>query len=38
MLQDELLDVIYWWRQGLCIAMGILWGVVPLTGLMGFLS
>lgn len=38
MLQDELLDVIYWWRQVIGIVFGIMWGLGPMTGLWGFIS
>lgn len=31
--KDELLDVIYWGRQVLGLAIGIIWGAIPLHGL-----
>ena len=34
--QDEVLDVIYWWRQLLGLLLGLVWGILPLTGLIGF--
>lgn len=33
--KDEFLDVIYWMRQVLGIALGLIWGVIPLTGIVG---
>lgn len=35
--KEELLDVVYWSRQLLALAMGLLWGAVPLTGLIGLI-
>ena len=35
--QDELLDVLFWWRQVLSLVMGIIWGALPMTGFNGFL-
>jgi len=34
--KDEVLDVIYWWRQLLGLLLGLVWGILPLTGLIGF--
>ena len=36
-LQDEFLDVIYWMRQLVGIVVGILWGVLPIKGILGIL-
>lgn len=36
-LQDDLLDVLFWWRQIMSIVVGILWGYTSMTGLYGFL-
>eukprot|EP00002_Diphylleia_rotans_P018661 TRINITY_DN3611_c0_g1_i1.p2 TRINITY_DN3611_c0_g1~~TRINITY_DN3611_c0_g1_i1.p2 ORF type:complete len:115 (-),score=32.04 TRINITY_DN3611_c0_g1_i1:238-582(-) len=33
--KEELLDAIYWSRQIFSLFVGILWGVLPLTGAMG---
>ena len=32
--QDEFLDVIYWFRQVLAIVLGIIWGILPLKGIL----
>ena len=32
--QDEFLDVIYWFRQVLAILLGIIWGILPLKGIL----
>ncbi len=37
-MQDELLDVVYWVRQVLAVLQGLIWGAVPLTGLLAFLG
>lgn len=31
-------DVVYWIRQGIGLGVGILCGVIPFTGIMGFLT
>lgn len=36
-LQDDLLDVLFWWRQIVSVVIGILWGCTAITGLYGFL-
>jgi hypothetical protein len=36
-LQDELLNVIYWWRQVAGVVIGILLGLGNVTGLMGII-
>lgn len=33
--QDEFLDVIYWGRQVLGVALGLVWGFIPLKGFIG---
>lgn len=33
--KDEFLDVIYWLRQILGIILGIIWGVLPMKGILG---
>jgi hypothetical protein len=35
--KDDLLDVVYWLRQVLSLILGMLWGVVPLTGAIGMI-
>ncbi|KAM7446071.1 hypothetical protein ABFA07_005540 [Porites harrisoni] len=32
--KDEFLDVIYWFRQVLAILLGIIWGILPLKGIL----
>uniref|UniRef100_A0A8C5RKE2 RAB5 interacting factor n=1 Tax=Laticauda laticaudata TaxID=8630 RepID=A0A8C5RKE2_LATLA len=34
-LQDEFLDVIYWFRQIIAVILGVIWGIVPLKGFVG---
>lgn len=34
-LQDEFLDVIYWFRQIIAVILGVIWGIVPLKGFIG---
>lgn len=34
-LQDELLNVIYWWRQVSGVLLGIIIGLIPVTGFYG---
>lgn len=34
-LQDEFLDVIYWFRQIIAVVLGVIWGVLPLRGFLG---
>lgn len=36
--EDELLDTVYWMRQILAVVSGVLWGVLPLTGLWAFVG
>ncbi len=36
--QEEALDFIYWFRQVLGIVAGIVWGYIPLPGLVGFVG
>eukprot|EP00878_Enallax_costatus_P007632 GHUV01007991.1.p4 GENE.GHUV01007991.1~~GHUV01007991.1.p4 ORF type:complete len:120 (+),score=15.74 GHUV01007991.1:1485-1844(+) len=36
--KDELLDVIYWFKQIIAILFGLLWGMGQITGLVGFAS
>jgi hypothetical protein len=36
-LQDELLNVIYWWRQVAGVLIGILLGLGNVTGIMGII-
>lgn len=36
--QDDLLDTIHWLRQASALLIGIVWGVVPLTGWVGFVA
>lgn len=33
--QDEFLDVIYWIRQVCGVSLGLIWGLLPLTGITG---
>ncbi|XP_076109701.1 GEL complex subunit OPTI-like isoform X1 [Mytilus galloprovincialis] len=33
--KDEFLDVIYWMRQILGLILGIVWGLIPLKGIIG---
>lgn len=33
--QDEFLDALYWLRQGLCLLLGVIWGIIPLQGFVG---
>jgi len=35
--KEELLDVVYWSRQLLALVMGLLWGVLPLTGIIAII-
>ncbi|CAG9856143.1 unnamed protein product [Phyllotreta striolata] len=35
--KEEFLDVIYWARQALGVLLGIVWGLIPLKGLLGLL-
>ncbi|XP_066997976.1 GEL complex subunit OPTI [Anabrus simplex] len=35
--KEEFLDVIYWSRQALGIVIGLLWGLIPLKGLIALL-
>ncbi|CAH2091455.1 unnamed protein product [Euphydryas editha] len=35
--KEEFLDVIYWMRQAIGIALGLCWGVLPLKGFVGLL-
>ncbi|XP_050518436.1 respirasome Complex Assembly Factor 1 [Diabrotica virgifera virgifera] len=35
--KEEFLDVIYWYRQILGIILGIIWGLIPLKGLLGLM-
>ena len=35
--KDEFLDVIYWTRQILGLILGIVWGLIPLKGLIGLI-
>lgn len=34
-LQDEFLDVVYWFRQVIAMVLGVIWGVAPLKGFLG---
>ncbi|KAL5293165.1 C20orf24 family protein [Megaselia abdita] len=33
--KDEFLDVIYWSRQVFGIILGVIWGIIPLKGMLG---
>ncbi|BFZ12953.1 hypothetical protein BsWGS_15992 [Bradybaena similaris] len=33
--KDEFLDVIYWMRQIMGLLLGLVWGIIPLKGLLG---
>ncbi|XP_033114529.1 uncharacterized protein RAB5IF homolog [Anneissia japonica] len=33
--KDELLDVIYWGRQIVGVIFGLLWGIIPMKGIVG---
>jgi len=35
--KEELLDVVYWSRQILALLMGLVWGFLPLTGILGII-
>uniref|UniRef100_A0A0N5BIM4 Rab5-interacting protein n=1 Tax=Strongyloides papillosus TaxID=174720 RepID=A0A0N5BIM4_STREA len=35
---DELLDVVYWGKQILSIFIGVIWGLLPLTGIMSIIG
>ncbi|VDK54207.1 unnamed protein product [Anisakis simplex] len=35
--KDELLDVLYWGKQLLALLVGIVWGIIPLHGLLAIL-
>ncbi len=35
--QDEFLDVIYWIRQIMGVVIGVVWGIMPLKGIIGLL-
>jgi len=35
--KDEFLDVIYWIRQILGVLIGVVWGVIPMKGLVGII-
>jgi hypothetical protein len=37
-VNDAALDRLYWWRQGLAAAVGLVCGLAPITGLPGFLA
>lgn len=34
---DEFLDVIYWMRQILGVIIGLLWGIIPMKGIVGII-
>jgi len=34
-LQDELLDVVHWLRQGLALICGLIWGLFGIQGFAG---
>ncbi|KAK7114359.1 GEL complex subunit OPTI-like isoform X1 [Littorina saxatilis] len=34
-VQDEFLDVIYWLRQILGVILGLIWGLLPMKGILG---
>ena len=36
-LQDDLLDIVYWMRQLASLIVGLIWGILPLTGFVGML-
>jgi len=36
-LQDEFLDVVYWFRQIIAVILGVIWGVAPLKGFLGII-
>jgi len=35
--KDEFLDVIYWLRQILGVILGVMWGIAPLSGVIGLI-
>jgi hypothetical protein len=35
--QDDLLDVLFWWRHLVSIVFGVIWGILPMTGFYGFM-
>jgi len=35
--KDEFLDVVYWLRQIIGVLIGVVWGVVPMKGILGIL-
>lgn len=36
--KDDVLDMVYWWRQVLAVIMGLVWGILGLTGFLGIIS
>ncbi|CAO4379987.1 unnamed protein product [Caenorhabditis nigoni] len=36
--KDELLDVVYWGKQVLSLLVGFVFGITPMTGLLGIIS
>lgn len=36
--KDEVLDSVYWYRQALALIMGLVWGILGVTGSFGILS
>jgi hypothetical protein len=34
--QDDLFNAVFWVRHALSVLLGVVWGVVPLTGLLAF--
>jgi hypothetical protein len=38
LVQEELLDIIYWMRQMVGVLVGLVWGVIPLYGIVGLLG
>jgi len=36
--KEDLQDVIFWLRQGIAVIVGLVWGLMPMYGLVGILS
>lgn len=36
--KDEVLDSVYWFRQILAVLMGVVWGILGITGFLGILT
>lgn len=36
--EDEVKDFLYWMRQGLAVLCGVVWGLIPVTGVVGMVG